>query len=1169
MGTYRNTRTVSTDVILTSIDENIKVDVTGGAVQIMLPYITGDTRVNDVIKITHGAGDITTNNITIVDHSGDTANIIGGTITLSETDAVAFLELTDTGDWVDYFNGTGGGAFTGDTPYEYNTYASAIQPRLGSNSANDGIGFNFYSNIGGGSGNTIFNNGVLTGEFGDNVGNVIGGGVDNQLQGGSAAFIGAGKGNVISGGSYVSIVGGWNNSAKGLQYGSKYGNFYAGANTIGGGQENYIGSRISPNTAVTFNYVAGQSVIGGGKKNEIRTNTYWYGSSIGGGLENKIIAPLMDPNGSPYATYIGFAHIGGGKGNTIHTYNAFIGGGYNNIIAKSGWFGGNIGGGNGNAIGDVNLNLGYNSGQSVIGGGGYNQIGFTAATNPFGRFLFNANSYRATIAGGYNNQIDMWWTNSSAIGGGYNNKIIGVNQSLLPIFEGTTPKSSFNVIAGGYRNTIQSGTTNFIGGGARNIHGLTSFPSNFPDVGEGAGIKGSNVIAGGEQNGTVKPLITSANTQNNNFIEPENMAIGGGRGNVIGDTVRSLTRKSSYSTIGGGNTNRIEQTGASVIGGGHGNRIGENAISGLIGLSFTSAYNTIGGGKYNEIVLSNPTGLTVNNESYNTIGGGYDNYIDNESRSNIIAGGEKNRVETSTIHGGILAGYSNKITGTENVVVGGNRNYIGSVTPNTNRAFIGGGGANAVDSNRAAIVGGFQNVIRGGSIYGFIGGGQGNFILNEDGWSVIGGGFQNRIESTVPGSHWVNGIVTGGANKIYNSTYSFIGGGRLNEITGGTYSTISGGLNNDITNAARAFIGGGSSNAVNNIYGNIIGGNSNTVNHNNSTIIGSNLTSVSANTTHVERLNIGTVDSSTAVNILVREADGMVNTRTIDSITGSSVQYLDDLLDVNLADILPYTATTQADDGKMLFFEKDTEMWVTHDTVTHGTSVINGKTFSSTTINIGTPVYLVGYDSDLHTVEPANASTATTMPCIGLAAETMDNTNSKHIMTFGKLQGVDLTTGSTINPNNEVWAINDDLYVDTTDGGLTKVRPSGADTLIQRIAKVLKTGSTDGQLLIFNTARSAGLPNLTEDHVWIGNASNQPVETPISSFTQQKYAASIAFTAATSQTVTHNLNDTDVIVQLKDSTGTLIIPDVVDNYTANSVDIQVSSTETYRVIIIG
>jgi hypothetical protein len=210
----------------------------------------------------------------------------------------------------------------------------------------------------------------------------------------------------------------------------------------------------------------------------------------------------------------------------------------------------------------------------------------------------------------------------------------------------------------------------------------------------------------------------------------------------------------------------------------------------------------------------------------------------------------------------------------------------------------------------------------------------------------------------------------------------------------------------------------------------------------------------------------------------------------LSGITGNFGE-LNDLSDVTTG--LP-VSPTQADDGKQLFYDNDTNQWITDDTVTHGTSVINSKKASAGTISAGTPVYIVGFNSDLHTVEAANAGSSTTMPCIGLAAETLDDTNSKHVMTFGKLQGVDLSTTSSINPNNESWAINDDLYVSTTTGGLTSTRPTGASTLIQRIAKILRTGTTNGQLLVFNTARSAGLPNLTTSSVWAGNASNQPTE---------------------------------------------------------------------------
>jgi hypothetical protein len=66
-----------------------------------------------------------------------------------------------------------------------------------------------------------------------------------------------------------------------------------------------------------------------------------------------------------------------------------------------------------------------------------------------------------------------------------------------------------------------------------------------------------------------------------------------------------------------------------------------------------------------------------------------------------------------------------------------------------------------------------------------------------------------------------------------------------------------------------------------------------------------------------------------------------------------------------------------------------------------------------------------------------------------------------------------------------------------------------------------------------------------------------------------KYAASVPMTSGVVETITHNLSSVDITVQIKDSSGKLIIPDVINNYTTNEVDITVSTTETYRVIIIG
>ena len=161
---------------------------------------------------------------------------------------------------------------------------------------------------------------------------------------------------------------------------------------------------------------------------------------------------------------------------------------------------------------------------------------------------------------------------------------------------------------------------------------------------------------------------------------------------------------------------------------------------------------------------------------------------------------------------------------------------------------------------------------------------------------------------------------------------------------------------------------------------------------------------------------------------------------------------------------------------------------------------ISGKKASAGTIAKGLPVYLVGFDSDLHTVELANANSSSTMPVIGFTEEQFNNTDGKSIITYGKLEGVDTTsTVSTLNPNGETWAVNDALYMSTTTGGLTKVRPTGATSSIQRIAKVLKVDATGGQIFIFNTARTAGLPNLTTDKIWVGDANGIPQEVDKSS----------------------------------------------------------------------
>lgn len=211
------------------------------------------------------------------------------------------------------------------------------------------------------------------------------------------------------------------------------------------------------------------------------------------------------------------------------------------------------------------------------------------------------------------------------------------------------------------------------------------------------------------------------------------------------------------------------------------------------------------------------------------------------------------------------------------------------------------------------------------------------------------------------------------------------------------------------------------------------------------------------------------------------------------SVSGASL--LNDLTDVNQ----DFTSATGAitDDGKIPFYDFAAKKFLTDENITHGTVAINGKTSVLTgTIAKGLPVYISDFDADLNVVELADADGAGTFPCIGFTGELFNDSDSKHVITFGKITGINTTNATTtLNPNGETWVQGQSLFLSTTSGGLTKDRPMGA-TEIQRIAQVIKANdATGGQLFIFNTARTAGLPNLSEGNVWEGDANSHPVET--------------------------------------------------------------------------
>ena len=99
--------------------------------------------------------------------------------------------------------------------------------------------------------------------------------------------------------------------------------------------------------------------------------------------------------------------------------------------------------------------------------------------------------------------------------------------------------------------------------------------------------------------------------------------------------------------------------------------------------------------------------------------------------------------------------------------------------------------------------------------------------------------------------------------------------------------------------------------------------------------------------------------------------------------------------------------------------------------------------------------------------------------------------------------------------------------------------------------------------LLYYTGDDLGITDPTHIY-WV---DDNGVVTTLKNLFANMYSDDHTFIANTSLTITHNLKSTDIIVQLKSPSGQMIIPDVVNNYTLNTVDIKVAVAGIYRVII--
>ena len=156
---------------------------------------------------------------------------------------------------------------------------------------------------------------------------------------------------------------------------------------------------------------------------------------------------------------------------------------------------------------------------------------------------------------------------------------------------------------------------------------------------------------------------------------------------------------------------------------------------------------------------------------------------------------------------------------------------------------------------------------------------------------------------------------------------------------------------------------------------------------------------------------------------------------------------------------------------------------VTSTTAINANDLIIGvKNTSGETLPKGTPVYSTGVTGENLNISAASASSAATMPAIGILSSTLSNNTSGQVILTGKITGVD-TSGFTAGNN---------IYVAPT-GGFTETKPGGDSTEIQNIAIVGKINATEGELIVVGSGRTNDVPNLPTDYIFLGDGNTLEV----------------------------------------------------------------------------
>lgn len=294
--------------------------------------------------------------------------------------------------------------------------------------------------------------------------------------------------------------------------------------------------------------------------------------------------------------------------------------------------------------------------------------------------------------------------------------------------------------------------------------------------------------------------------------------------------------------------------------------------------------SVISSGKFLNTIIGSNSQIT--NGNYSFIGGVYNN-ITSSGGYNSIIGGTGNEISGDTSGTTIINATGVTLTGSWDIVIGGNGNNYNNFGY-TNNVSIGGEG-NVMTGTRGfkTIINGNNNEITGTAKWASIFGGRNNRIFDGDYGMTIIGGESNYINTCSYGS----AIIGSASSTLTQAGTTLLGGGYSNSVTNSNDSVSLGGRSNQLTNNYQT---GGSANIAgesNSLTGNlsaIIGGSNNTITGGtHQVMLGcSGRTATDERTTYVENLKIFGQAHGQSNNV----GSVSTGTRTLDFNTGN-IQY--------------------------------------------------------------------------------------------------------------------------------------------------------------------------------------------------------------------------------------------------------------------------------------